>query len=370
VAGNPATGPAVRVTRTGRLVFADLGRAVGALLVVYSNVTAIWGTRQHRISSSVLNVLDSVTRTPLHLSEQGIGQVAVPLFFLISGFVVTPAALAEGRGRFALRRAVRIHPLLAVTVVLAAVLVLVGAHPLRIGAAPSVTPVAVLTDITLLNYFLTPQHVLVAVAWTLAVELLFYTLLVVLVPLFRRSTVAAIGVESAFVAVVLATSRVLGPDYHLFAVSVSFLPAVFVGQIVWAARAGRIRMWVAGLYGALAWALYIAAELLDLGRVNGSYDIALAYAIVLFIVGLLVEPRMRPARWITFLADRSYAIYLLHGVVLFPVLDLLTRYLPLLLALVVGLAVTLGVVELGHRFVEVPCRRLVPAQQAAQSINS
>ncbi|HEX5407045.1 MAG TPA: acyltransferase [Pseudonocardiaceae bacterium] len=354
---------------TRRLVFVDLGRAVGVLLVVYSDITAIWGGQQHHISSSVLNVLDSVTRTPLHLSEQGVGQVAVPLFFLISGFVVTPVGIEQGRGRFALRRAARIYPLLAVAVVLAAVLVLAGRHPLRIGAPPSVTPVSVLTNITLLNYFLAPPHVLVAVAWTLAVELVFYVLLVVLVPLFRRSTVAALGVESAFVAVLLATSRVLGPDYHLFAVTVSFLPAVIIGQVCWAARAGRITRWVACAYGVLAWALYIAAELLDLGRSNGSYDIALAYAIVLFVVGMLVEPRLRPRRWITFLADRGYAIYLLHGVVLFPLLDVLTRYVPLLVALLVGLAVTLGVVELAYRFVDVPSRRMVRTGRS-QSISS
>jgi peptidoglycan/LPS O-acetylase OafA/YrhL len=345
----------------GRLVFADLGRAVGVLLVVYSDVTAIWG----RLSSPVLRTLDSVTRTPLHLSEQGVGQVAVPLFFLISGFVVTPVGMAEGRGRFAVRRALRICPLLAVTVVLAAVLVLAGAHPLRIGAPPSASPVAVLTNITLLNYFLTPQHVLVAVAWTLAVELLFYLVLLVLIPLFRRSALMAIGVELAFVAVVIATSRLLGPDYHLFAVSVSFLPAVIVGQIIWAAHTGRIRMWVAGACGVVAWALYIAAELLDLGRANGSYDIALAYAIVLFVAGLLLEPRLRPQRWITFLSDRGYAIYLLHGVVLFPLLDLLMRYVPLAVALPVGLAVTLVVVELAYRYVDRPGRRLRGTRQPA-----
>jgi peptidoglycan/LPS O-acetylase OafA/YrhL len=80
---------------------------------------------------------------------------------------------------------------------------------------------------------------------------------------------------------------------------------------------------------------------------------------------------LRPARWITFLADRSYAIYLLHGVVLFPLLDLLTPSVPLVIALLVGLVGTAGAVELGYRFVDLPCRGIVRSgRTTAQSISS
>jgi peptidoglycan/LPS O-acetylase OafA/YrhL len=57
--------------------------------------------------------------------------------------------------------------------------------------------------------------------------------------------------------------------------------------------------------------------------------------------------------------------------VLFPLLDLLIRFLPLVVALPIGLAVTLGVAELAHRFVELPARRIVRlGRSRAQSINS
>jgi peptidoglycan/LPS O-acetylase OafA/YrhL len=80
------------------------------------------------------------------------------------------------------------------------------------------------------------------------------------------------------------------------------------------------------VFGAVALALYSSADLLHLGRVDGSNDIALAYAIALFVIGMPVEPRLRPRRWISYLSERGYAIYLLHGVVLFPLLDLVSRW--------------------------------------------
>jgi peptidoglycan/LPS O-acetylase OafA/YrhL len=44
---------------------------------------------------------------------------------------------------------------------------------------------------------------------------------------------------------------------------------------------------------------------------------------LLFTVLLLAEDRLRPSRGISFLADRSYSIYLIHWVVALPVMGAL-----------------------------------------------
>jgi peptidoglycan/LPS O-acetylase OafA/YrhL len=157
---------------------------------------------------------------------------------------------------------------------------------------------------------------------------------------------------------VLAAARGLGPNFFLFAVSVSFLPIVLIGQIIWAVHTRRVRLPVGVGLGGFAWLLYVWADLLGLGRLDDSYNLALAYAVLLFGIGLMVESRLRPKRWITFLSERSYEIYLLHGVVLFPALDLLVRWMPFGVALPVGLALMMGATELVYRLVDRPGRRL------------
>ena len=60
-----------------------------------------------------------------------------------------------------------------------------------------------------------------------------------------------------------------------------------------------------------------------MARQDDSYNVALAFAFLLFLIGLLAEPRLRQRAIWTRLSERSYSLYLLHGVIAFPVLDAL-----------------------------------------------
>ncbi|HEX7662247.1 MAG TPA: acyltransferase [Pseudonocardiaceae bacterium] len=344
--------------RGGRIVFVDIGRGIGALLVVYSHITVLWGTWEHHISLPILNMIDSVTRYPLGLTEQGIGQIAVPFFFLVSGFVVTPIALHDGHTRFFIKRVTRVYPTMAVAVGIAALMFVLGQHPLHNSGLPVVNMSTVLANIAMTNYFTVPQNVMVLAAWTLVVEVLYYLLLLLIMPLLRRVTWYAICVELTVVALIVIMNRAFGPNFFLFAVSVSFLPIILIGQIIWAAHARRIPVWAAVVFTVLAWAIFVTADMLHMGRINDSYDLALGYALLLFCAGLLAEPKLRTLRWAAYLSERSYSIYLLHGVILFPFLDQLSRFMPVLVALPVGLLATLAVVEVTYRLVEHPSHRL------------
>jgi peptidoglycan/LPS O-acetylase OafA/YrhL len=97
-----------------------------------------------------------------------------------------------------------------------------------------------------------------------------------------------------------------------------------------------------------------------MGRVDPSYhyDVNLTLGIVVFVVGLLVEPKLRPVRWIGHLADRSYSLYLLHGLLAVVVMNALYPTIGYPGALVAGLVVTAVGIEAGYRLVERPCMRL------------
>jgi peptidoglycan/LPS O-acetylase OafA/YrhL len=349
----PKGRPALR----SRILFTDIGRAIGALLVVYSQLSVGW-LPAHHYAPGFITVLDWAGRFALRLDAADIGEIAVPMFFLISGFVVTAVAVQEGAGRFAVRRLLRVYPVLIVAVLLGVGVVALGLHPLGGAPVQHVTPAMVLADIGLNGSFVGGQQNLLGVAWTLGVELLFYVLVICLLPVLRRVTWYAILVELALVALVLAAAHTLDAGFRPFAVTVSFLPVIIIGQLAWAVRSRRVRVRVGVAFGAACWLLYVAASLMGLGRSDDSYNLALAYAVLLFAIGLMVEPRIRPSRWITFLADRSYEIYLLQCVVLFPALDFLVRSVPFGVALPVALLVMMGVVEVVYRLVDRPVRRL------------
>ena len=242
-----------------RIAFVDIGRALAALLVFYSHIHVVWMRRDNGVSSPVTDGVTWAFANPLHLDQQDIGQIGIPIFFLISGFVITPIAMRQGMSRFAVNRALRIYVPLVFAVLLTGTLLTLGLDPLWTGQLREVTPLTLLTNSLLVNYLIYPQAVLLGVTWTLVVEVIFYLLLIVLLPAFRRSVWLGIAIELVIVHLVLMSRSELGPSWSLFAVNVSFIPILLCGQIVWAAFHRKIPLWLAGGYLALSWALYVSA---------------------------------------------------------------------------------------------------------------
>lgn len=341
---------------SGRFVALDTFRAVAAPMVVYGHIVALWMPAQ-QVSYPAVDLIDRVARAPLHL-EQTFSHLGVVLFFLVSGFIITHTGVRQRHREFALKRLLRIYPPLLVAVLLCAALLTAGLDPLTTGQDATVSPVTILTNATLVNYLLVPQVVLIGVAWTLIIEMIFYSVVFVLLPLLRRAVWAAIAVELALVGLVVLTARQGGPHWFLFAVSFSYLPVLLLGQIVWAVWSRRIPLWAGGALGATSWLLYVWAGGRDMGRIDDAYELTVVLALLLFVVGVLAEPALRLRRPVAFLADRSYSIYLLHGLVAFPVMDLLVRALPSPLAVAGGLLVIVVTADLSYRLVERPSQRL------------
>jgi peptidoglycan/LPS O-acetylase OafA/YrhL len=287
-----------------------------------------------------------------------LGNFGVVLFFLVSGFIVTHSGFQERPRQYAVKRFLRIYPMLAVAVLLAALLFLVHLHPVTTGELSTVTPFTVVTNASLVNYLLEPQVVLVVVTWTLIIEVLFYLLLLVALPLLRRAVWPVIAGELGLVAVIMATEHLGGTSYFLFAVNVSYLPALLLGQVVWAVWSHRIPMWVGVVFGALAWSEYVWAGAPGMGRNDTVYDHNLALGLAVFVVALLAESKLHPKRWITWVADRSYSLYLLHGLLGYAVMNLLYPATGFLVALLAGVVVTGLGVDVAYRWVERPSMRL------------
>ncbi len=337
-----------------RVVFIDIARGLSALAVFYSHINTAWIRRDDSIESPITDGFTGALAGPLKLYDQDIGQVAIPMFFLVSGFVVTPIAMRMGSRRFAVNRVLRIYPLLALAVTIAAALLWFGLDPPVSGQLREVSVVSVLTNISLANWVIHPQVVLLGVTWTLVIEMIFYLMIVTLLPVFHRSIILAIALEMTAVHVVMMTHDELGPSWSLFAINMSYLPVVLAGQIIWAVHARRVPLWTGAVFLGLSWCQYIWAAQRGLGQASDTVNLAFGVALLLFLLGLLAEPRLRPRQLWTALSDRSYSLYLLHGPIAFPVLDALYPALPVALAIPLAVAATFVAVEISYRWMERP----------------
>ena len=350
----PSDAPVEAPASKKRIVFIDIGRGLGALLVVYSHIHVVWMNLDHGISSQVTDAISATFTSPFHLVGQDLGQLGVPFFFLASGFVITPLALRQGNARFAVNRFFRVYPLLAFVILLTAGALLLGLSVIETGPRGAVTPMNVLANMTLANFVLYPQFVLLGVTWTLVVEVILYLLLMLLLPVFRRALWLAIAIQLMLIQAVMMTRGEFGPSYAQFAFSMSLTTLPIIGQIIWAGYNKRIHGWVAAGYIAVAWWMFVWAQKNDVGHIEAGYPTAVTLAILLFLVGLFGESHLRERRMWTFLSERTYSIYLMHGVTVFVVLDALYGSIPLWIAMAIALAVTAGAVEVSYRLVERP----------------
>jgi peptidoglycan/LPS O-acetylase OafA/YrhL len=345
-------------TRTGRFAFLDVLRAVAVCLVIYCHLVGVW-LHQHGENSIAAGLLQGYATRPLNVALN-VGNFGVVLFFLVSGFIVTHTGLTERPRQYLAKRFLRIYPMLAVSVLLSAALLRLHLHPLATGpATTTVTPLTLLTNASLANYLLSPPVVLIDVAWSLVIEITFYALLLAVLPLLRRLGWTVITAELGLVAAVLATAHLGGTGYFLFAGNVGYLPALLLGQVIWAVWSRRAPLPVGITLGALAFAEYTWAGTPGLGRQQTvyHYDINLALGFVTFLLALLAERRLRPVRWIGFIADRSYSLYLLHGLLGVITLNALAPLIGYPGALAAGIATTGLGADLTHRFVERPSMR-------------
>lgn len=346
-----------------RIAFLDFLRSLAIILVLWDHLVGQWlGWR--RRSWLPLTLVDRFGARPLGVI-QDFGWLGVSLFFLISGFIISHVALNETRLVFATKRLLRIYPPLILAVVIAMAIERVREHWSIVDSGVGVVPHAhglgdALWSASLLNYLEVPQPIVLGVAWSLVIEMLFYCMIFVVRPLLRRRGLAS-WLILCLVFVGLKSLRSFGPHYFLFVVSLSYVPVLVCGQAVWLRWMKRVPTWEFVAITLVAWVEFvygletIQPTFLAAGNEYGP-SIVIAYA--LFVAALLGGSHLVARRWVSYVASRSYSLYLLHGPIGLVTLDASIGHLPYTACLALAIAVTLVATELSFRLVERPSQKL------------
>ncbi len=359
---NPLRNDRPRVTAK-TINFLNLLRGVAVLLVVYDHLGAFWPEQNGR-SWIVNRVIRRWVTEPLGII-QDFGFLGVAVFFLISGFVITHVAQRESQLQFAVKRVLRIYPpLIASILLIVAISFIQGTPRFSIGEY--------LQSFTLANYFRVPGFEVSGVAWTLVIEMLFYTGVLVTLPLLKRWPLVANACMLGVCALAVSTSRSYGDSYFLLAASLAYVPYLLLGQLVYLRWTRRI---TTVDFAVFALATYLVI-MFGIRRIHtaflpaeNSYIISAAFAFAIFVVALLFEESVRVPRFIATTSEISYSLYLVHGAVGYFLLDELVGRIPFTAAVAIAFAVGFGLAFASHRFVEVPSQQLARSLLSRRSSN-
>ncbi|HMO12052.1 MAG TPA: acyltransferase, partial [Actinotalea sp.] len=305
-------------------------RGAAALLVVWAHLVGHWLT-DRQLTWAPQTLVERFIAQPLGIIQH-FGFLGVAIFFLISGFVITHAASKETVRVFVVRRLLRIYVPLAGALLVSLAAVRLGAPRgwnagVPLDYADGISLGDALSAVSLVGYVTVPQVIVVGVAWTLAIEVVFYAFMAVVGPLLRRRRVPDVVVPVLLlsaVAAIVAASRSFGPSFFLFSVTCSYVPILIMGQAAYLASQRRVRLWEGLAVAGAAWAVFVwGLETLQPGFLSpgDAYGPSLTLAVGVFLVAVLAERHARTHRVLDVLAARSYSIYLVHGPVGLLVLD-------------------------------------------------
>ncbi|HHW4679793.1 MAG TPA: acyltransferase family protein [Xylella sp.] len=247
------------------------------------------------------------------------GYAGVDLFFVISGFVMTTVIAGKyGSGanaaRFLIRRGMRILPLYWLFTT--AIIVLMYVRPGTIDSSYQERSI-------LASYLLWPQSALphLQVGWTLSYEAFFYLTMTSAIAFVQEQRVPLFFVAWATILLVLQTVTNTSPWGHIITSPMGweFIAGALVG-IYWRrlpAHCAGVCLWlgIVGFFG--------AAVVLQALRIFSEFALlrTLVFGIpsVLMVLGTVRAEsagKLSSSKWLNWLGDASYSIYLSHLLVL------------------------------------------------------
>ncbi|OJV93161.1 MAG: hypothetical protein BGO39_14670 [Chloroflexi bacterium 54-19] len=332
---------------------------MAALLVVWDHLIGAY-TTNHGIDFTPVNIVRDYITKPLAII-QDFGFLAVVLFFVISGFIISHIAQRESHLEFAIKRLFRIYPPFIISIVIT-VAANFGYQYLTGEKSPitSYSSLDYLRAMTLVNWVLTPQNPISGVAWTLVIEVLFYIMSLAFLRLVqKRPVIANVGMAGLCLVIIL-VSHNLGANFFLFAVSVSYIPFLLSGQALYFLWARKVNFKVYALLFIIDYLVLIQG----IRNINNqfypetnSYGVSFIYVYLFFVICVCLERYLKIPVLFKFYSKISYSIYLYHGAIGILTLNLLYKRIGFVPALVIACALVTLVSYISWRFIEKPSQK-------------
>ena len=214
--------------------------------------------------------------------------------------------------------------------------------------------IEILVSFTLANYFIVPQYTINGVAWILVIIGLFYFSCFILLPLLKKRPKVSIVTLISFTTIVIALSKSFGSSFFLFAVSVSYIPYLLMGQILFYWWKKKISTSVGIVFSIITYLVSVQGLLIinsDFYLSTNSYGTSFVYAYLVFLIALLVNEKIQVGHIIGFYSKISYSFFLNSAVGL----AFISVFFPLIgfsASLFIALVILTTISYLSWRYVE------------------
>lgn len=336
----------------------NLLKTLAVLAVVYSHISFYLiddlGTGWWAIDL-VYDVLVDGAKLNQHLSFLG-----VAAFMMLTGMLITRSAIRQDARPFLIARGARLLPAFWVAILSAIVLVRLGINGMFSGQT-GVSNVEAGLSFVLGGFFLKPEVAVLGVTWTLAVQITFYLYCVIARPLLRAAPIVMPTLGAAVCMLVIFYNLYIPHPYAVPFLSkiAATLPTVFLGQIIylgWARLTGPRGLVFAML--AQVMVVWVATDYqVYWAGTRYLWTIVVVTATVVLLARY--DGRLARSRVVYWTATRSFAIYLVHTLVLYRVYENTVGHLGPTGAVLAFVVVCALVSEALYRFVEVPAGRWI-----------
>lgn len=360
-----------------KILFIHYLRGVATCIIIICHLGVMFWFGNEGISSmfglepvnGAIERLPDIYVSAVRLSEKiglNFGPFGVAIFFLISGYIIPYSIKKEGGSTkekcvFLLKRILRIWPtyVCAFSIVFIAMFCYAKSH----GRAFAYSLKDYLIQASLLrDWFWVPM--MDGISWTLEVELKFYVVvfgLLLFNKLYHRKSI--IGLGMTFFSFLFHTYRnvILGYNVRLYQVlsvlgdsSFLYITFMFLGLVFYNFDSGRWNWKESLITGQVLLGCFFIIMMNSTNEVLlKTYAINYLGALLLFTDFYLLRNQLRESKFLNFVADKSYAIFLLHGGGGYILLSLLCEWgINAMLALVITVGVVFAVAALFNRYVE------------------
>ncbi|MFA6550633.1 MAG: acyltransferase [Candidatus Gracilibacteria bacterium] len=300
-----------------KIQFVVVLRAVASLMVMFSHLMFFYDA--NKIHSFFFGFIRDHVIYPFAII-QNFGFFGVVLFFLVSGFIVSYVSRRDGGFAFLIKRVFRIYPPLILSVLLITLI-----YSLYTFISHETTDlmgisfVDIFTSSTLINYLIPNSVKINPVAWTLIIEMVFYFICFLTLPLLKNKPKIAILINLFFVFMVICFYKSFGDTFYLFAVTVCYLPFLFLGQLIYFLWDSRITFRVFLLSSIANYVLIVYGLLMKIYPTfyapGNSYLITFVYAYFTFVLLLLLNKHIKRSSIINFFSKISYSLYLYNRLI-------------------------------------------------------
>ncbi|GAA0224269.1 hypothetical protein GCM10010492_23040 [Saccharothrix mutabilis subsp. mutabilis] len=334
----------------------DLLRVFASCAVVLTHLFAWFAIHGQGFKPAVW--VDETVVAALHVNR-GVAFLGVATFLVVSGVVVTHVAARESPTEFLRRRVVRLLPLLWVATVMAWVLINMG---FRVSGAndPALGVGDLLRGLVLGNFFQRPQIGLVGVTWTLLVQIGFYAYVAATIPVLRRKPwIPPLAAAVLVLVVVLVAGQLNWVWLYRVGVLIGYLPLLCIGQLVSLVHSRRVSPVVGTAIAAVHFLIVVWLDKLSWYFQGDAVPRTVLLVVLATVLVVSMSGPFLRSGFVRGWAKRTYAIYLVHLMAMYPVFDLLMPHLNRTLVVVLGVVWVAVLSELLHRFVEMPADRAV-----------